>query len=140
LNSLTVTRAVKAKQPGRIHDGKGLYLQTSSYGTSAWVYRYQFANRPRLMGFGSVEEITLAQARKLAGEARMQIKRGIDPVAARQERRLEAAEQAKARKLELERTFGAAVESWMVLKRQKWTNARYAGQVASQLKKHFAPI
>src|SRR5262245_45404814 len=126
--------------PRRVSDGGGLYLQISEYQTAAWVFRFQFMNRAHLMGLGSADKITLAQARKLAAEAREDLLRGINPLAARDWRRREAAERAKADELERERTFGAAVESWLVFKRQKWTNARYAGQVASQLKKHFGPI
>src|SRR6059058_4322459 len=64
----------------RRHDGRcpGLYLQNSKYATASWIFRYQIAGRQRHMGLGSAREITLQQARRLAGEARMQIKLGID--------------------------------------------------------------
>src|SRR5262249_31555447 len=126
----------------RRHDGKcpGLYLQNSKYGTVSWILRYQIGGRARHMGLGSARSVTLQQARRLAGEARMQIQRGIDPIEAREQRLREIQQQAAARDREQKHTFGKAAEGWLQLQRRKWANAKYAKQVESQLKSHCAEL
>lgn len=90
--------AVKAARAGaerrEIPDAgcKGLYLVIQSAGAKSWAFRYRFAGRPKKLTLGAVylgtDEIeqpvldqpnTLAGARKLAGEAALQVARGIDP-------------------------------------------------------------
>jgi hypothetical protein len=62
LKALSVTRA-KAK--GLYADGGGLYLQISAVGTKSWIFRYRMNGRktPRDMGLGSLDTVTLAEAR-----------------------------------------------------------------------------
>lgn len=50
-------------EPGHYRDGKGLYLQVSVWGTKSWVFRYTVRGKTRGMGLGSIEDLTLAQAR-----------------------------------------------------------------------------
>ena len=72
--------AVKYAKPGRHGDGRGLYLQVIG-NSKSWVLRYEFNKRERWMGLGSVEFVTLAQARERAFEFRRQLKdRGVDPL------------------------------------------------------------
>jgi integrase len=71
---------VKHAKPGRQGDGRGLYLQVIG-GSKTWVLRYEHQKRERWMGLGSVEFVTLAQARERAFELRRQLKfHGIDPL------------------------------------------------------------
>jgi integrase len=90
--------AVKAARAGperrEIPDAgcRGLYLVIQSAGSKSWAFRYRFNGRPKKLTIGPVylgtDEIeqpaldqpnTLAGARKLAGEAALQVARGIDP-------------------------------------------------------------
>jgi integrase len=122
--------------PGRVHDGRGLYLQTSEFRTLAWVFRYQFAGRPRHMGLGSLDDITLAQARRLAAHAREQIQKGIDPV---QERRNKKT--AAAKKTEEDRcTFSWAVEEYLKTHEQTFRNVKHRKQWATTLRRYCEPI
>ena len=54
---------VKHAKPGRHGDGRGLYLQVIG-GSKTWVLRYEHNKRERWMGLGSVEFVSLAQARE----------------------------------------------------------------------------
>jgi hypothetical protein len=60
---------VKHAKPGRHGDGRGLYLQVIG-GSKTWVLRYEHRKRERWMGLGSVEFVSLAQAREQASELR----------------------------------------------------------------------
>src|ERR1019366_5597434 len=80
--------AKNLKQPGRYRDDgagavKGLYMQVLGPKAAAWVLRYQQAGRERWMGIGSISDLTLEKARKLASAARTLVKEGIDPIDAR---------------------------------------------------------
>src|SRR3954465_6002998 len=71
---------VKHARPGRHGDGRGLYLQVIG-GSKTWVLRYEHQKRERWMGLGSVEFVTLAQAREQASELRRKLKHEkIDPL------------------------------------------------------------
>src|SRR5215831_3667808 len=84
LSSLAVERA---KLPGYIHDGGGLYLQVTPAGRKSWIFRFALAGRRPEMGLGPFPDVSLAMARKLAAEARSLVKAGRDPIAAREAER-----------------------------------------------------
>ena len=48
-----------------------------------WICRYQIAGRRRDMGLGSVDTLSLSEARERAREQRKQRLDGIDPIDAR---------------------------------------------------------
>ena len=72
---------VKHAKPGRYGDGRGLYLQVKDSGARSWLLRYDHQKRERWMGLGSVEFVSLAQAREQAFELRRKLKHEkIDPL------------------------------------------------------------
>jgi integrase len=110
--------AVKAAKPGEerreIPDAgcKGLYLVVQPAGGKSWAFRYRFNGKPKKLTLGTVylgadepEEPaldranTLAGARKLAGDAALQLAKGIDP--ARHKKREKRAARQRAAYSEL---------------------------------------
>src|SRR5207247_10588873 len=79
--------AVKNAKPGMHCDGGGLYLQAVTGASEAirksWLFRFVENGRERQMGLGSLETVTLAQAREKAAECRRQRKGGMDHLVAR---------------------------------------------------------
>lgn len=73
-------------KPGKLEDGDGLRFVVDKSG-KRWVFRFQVAGRRKEMGLGSYPAIRLADARRLAAEARAKIAVGVDPIAARAARR-----------------------------------------------------
>jgi integrase len=90
--------SVKSKKPKAARQEipdpgcRGLYLVVQPAGAKSWAFRYRFNGRPKKFTIGPVylgkdepEEVrldqpnTLAGARKLAGEAALQVAKGIDP-------------------------------------------------------------
>lgn len=95
-------------------------------GSRAWVLRYQIGGRRRDMGLGPYPEISLAEARDRALEARRVIKRdGRDPVAERGRAKIE--------------TFKELAEALIESKRRGWRNAKHAKQWSSTLKTYVCP-
>jgi hypothetical protein len=80
-NKLTALRVAQEKRPGRYADGGGLYLRVSEYpcqdGTLAhskgWVFRYQRGGRERMMGLGSLNTLSLVEARVAARQCRIRV-------------------------------------------------------------------
>jgi hypothetical protein len=80
---LTAVKVANLKAKGMYPDGDGLYLRVTETGTKNWIYRYSTDGKLRDMGLGTVRDVSLAQARILAGELRRQRLDGLDPIAAR---------------------------------------------------------
>jgi hypothetical protein len=45
-------KAFRAREPGLLNDGRGLYLRIAAGGTKSWVYRFMLSGRAREMGWG----------------------------------------------------------------------------------------
>jgi hypothetical protein len=89
-NRLTALKVGKLDKLGRYADGNGLYLQVSRARTKAWVFRFMLNGRSREMGLGSIDIVSLADARERARQARKLLLDGSDPITARREARLRA--------------------------------------------------
>ena len=134
LKALSVTRA-KAK--GLYADGGGLYLQISAVGTKSWIFRYRMNGRktPRDMGLGSLDTVTLAEARAKATQARKQILDGIDPIEAKR-----AAKQAGALAAASAIVFKDCAEKYIAAHKAGWRNAKHADQWEATLVAYAYPI
>src|SRR5438132_9419972 len=89
-NKLTPLAVKRATRPGLYHDGHGLYLQVSVFGTKSWLYRFMRDGVARKMGLGALHTVPLALARQRAADARRALLDGIDPIDARKARRATA--------------------------------------------------
>jgi integrase len=116
-------------------DGAGLYLQVTSAGAKSWVYRFSLRGKAREMGLGSLSAVSLADARTKAAECRSLRQEGIDPIAARDARRAQAAlDEAKAI------TFKEAAERYIKAHRAGWKNPKHAQQWGNTLASYAYPI
>lgn len=94
LTALTVKNAKPAAERREIRDTdcKGLYLVVQPAGAKSWAFRYRFNGRPKKLTLGTVYlgkdepetvaidyALSLAGARKLAGDASLEVQKGIDP-------------------------------------------------------------
>ena len=132
-------RTVAAKKPGRVgtrvySDGGGLYLQVAPGGSKQWVFRFMLNGTARKMGLGSINTITLAEARAEAERYRRMVRDGIDPIEhrknARVARRIEAASS---------KTFKECAEAYITAMTPGWKNAKHAGQWTATLETYVYP-
>jgi hypothetical protein len=77
---LSALKVGRLREPGMYPDGAGLYLQVSRSGTKSWIYRFMLAACAREMGLGPLHTVPLADARKLAQDARQLRLAGVDPI------------------------------------------------------------
>jgi hypothetical protein len=75
LTALTVDRAHRRGLPVLLSDGGGLYLRKQTRDGASWTLRYTFAGREHWLTLGNYPDMTLAQARVDARQARVQLDR-----------------------------------------------------------------
>ena len=88
INRLSAQR-IKSLPEGKHADGGGLWLHKRRDGGAQWVVRVTVHKARREMGLGGLKDVSLAQARELAAQARMAAKAGLDPVYEREKARNE---------------------------------------------------
>jgi integrase len=129
------TRFVKTvSTPGWYLDGLGLYLQVSKTGTGSFVFRYELHGEQHYLGLGSRRDVSLAEARAAATDARKLKAQGIDPLEAKNaQRRALIAERAKAV------TFKAVFEAYLDLHIGSFKNAKHRQQWRNSLATYVLP-
>lgn len=91
LSDVQIRAWVKAARAVAKSDGHGLTFTLSETGTAAWVLRYRYGGRARELTLGRYPDISLAEARKRALEARSRIQGGVDVAREKRQARMERA-------------------------------------------------
>jgi integrase len=81
LADVDLRRWLKDKRALAKSDGGGLTFTMSAAGTASWVLRYRSEGRQVELTLGRYPDVTLAAARKLAAEKRVEVQQGRDPAA-----------------------------------------------------------
>ena len=136
---LTALRVEKIKNPGYYGDGKGLWLRVKTTGAKSWMYRFMLQGKQREMGLGPYPEISLADARQLAADAREQTKRGTDPIEARHQAEADQQAQALLATARL-MTFDQCTKAFISGKKAGWKNAKHAQQWENTLTTYASPL
>src|SRR5262245_43087929 len=131
-------------------DGGGLYLQivAESDGTinRSWIFRVATGNTKtskngkvhnveRQMGLGSLDTISLAEAREKALKCRKLRDQVIDPIEARRAERASTALEA-ARVM----TFDQCRDAFIAAKQPGWRNVKHGSQWRSTLTTYVTPV
>ena len=132
LSALQVTKFTK---PGLYGDGGGLTLQITVTGAKSWLFRYMVAGKPFGMGLGPTHTVSLAEARQKAQDARKQLYDGINPLAAKKQKQIEAA-LAAAKMM----TFDQCAEVYILAHKAGWKNAKHGDQWANTLNTYASPV
>jgi integrase len=135
VHRLSAKAIEKAKAPGYFCDGGGLYLQVSPTLSRSWIFRFSRAAKSREMGLGSARDVSLAEARAKASDARRQLVEGVDPIAARDGRKAHERLQ-KAGTI----TTRECWKKYIAAQRAGWRNAKHAEQWTNTLETYAGPI
>ncbi|NOI77528.1 tyrosine-type recombinase/integrase [Vibrio coralliilyticus] len=114
LHKLTAKEVKEAKgreKPYRINDGGGLYLLVKPNKLKYWEFRYKnrITGKTTMLGLGSLDVLTLKQARDKAHDMRVLLNEGIDPKQYRLDKKAKLKE-------ELASTFFVVAEGWIETK------------------------
>lgn len=117
----------------------GLYLHPSSQkGHGKWKLRYVSpeTDKRRDMGLGAYPEVTIAEAREAAQEARKAIRAGVDPLAEKSRIEIAHASAAAIKRYTFE---VAALEVFETLK-PSWANPKHAAQWITTMRTYAFPV
>jgi integrase len=128
------------RTPGLHCDGGSLYLQISvgrrGNRRRSWIFRYALPGRKtRDMGLGSLNDVTLKEAREIARRCRNLVREGRDPI---RERDAEVARNLAASAVVM--TFDKAAETYMRRHSARWQNTDYATQWPNSLRAYVSPV
>lgn len=134
---LTDTEIRKAKAKDKqynLSDGDGLQLRISTKGVKSWFFNYYrpITNKRNNLSLGRYPDLSLANARTRAAEARELVANGIDPA---EHKQTEAASQRLAKS----HTFAAITTEWLKVKRSKVKTAT-ADKAMERVKLHLIPV
>ncbi len=131
LTDLSIRNAKPGPRLQKLSDGRGLQLHITPAGSKLWRWAYRFDGKQKLMALGIYPDVSLAQARQAATEARALLATGTDPM-----------EQRKADKLKHERS----IENTIEIIARKWCahwsparSARHAEYVIRRLEADVFP-
>jgi len=130
LTALAIRKAVK---PNRYSDGGGLYFRLKPSGGRDWTFRFTMpGGKAREMVLGTAVDMTLAEARERARDARRTMASGCDPIEARLTARAEAVGQGF--------TFREVAGVYITAHESAWRNAKHRAQWTSTLATYAHPV
>ena len=112
----------------------GLLMQITPTDARSWVLRTVVGSKRREIGLGGFPDVTLAQARERAREAKEAIRQGIDPIEQRRAARAALTAQ-QARGL----TFAGAMEAYLKIKLTEFNNDKHRKQWRASLDAYAVP-
>ncbi|HFW3588257.1 TPA: integrase domain-containing protein [Salmonella enterica subsp. enterica serovar Birkenhead] len=134
LNHTEIKAARPADKEYTLQDGNGLYLLIKPNGSKIWRFRY---SRPAdgqrvLLSFGSLDEVTLADARKRREEYRAMLAKGIDPQRHQQQ-------QQEAESIRRNNTFRKVAAKWYEMKQAQNLAPNTIKDIWRSLEKYVFP-
>lgn len=137
LHRLSAKGVEMQRRAGYWPDGGGLYLAVSASRTKSWIFRFTLKGKAREMGLGSLNALSLAEARDKARECRRLLLDHIDPIEERDARR---AQDALAKAKDKPVTFATCAKDYIAANRAGWRNPKHAGQWQATLDTYAAPV
>lgn len=113
-NNLTARQVQTAKPKDKLYrlsDGGNLYFCVRTSNSRSWQFRYKRPGQDKItyLSFGTYPDMSLAEAREKALEARKMLADGIDPQLAKEEQKAKVIVEQNA-------TFKFVAEQWKVTK------------------------
>ena len=132
LTVLQVKNAAPREKDYGLADGGGLFLWVRAGGSKSWRFRFRLDGKQSHISLGTIQKVTLAQARQLAGEARQLVAQGRHPGLERKAARAQAT-------ISRANTFRALALEWHEHKSQLWSEG-YATDVMEAFELDIFPL
>lgn len=138
---LSARQVDTASEAGYYMDGGGLLMHISENGGKRWLFRFvsPLTGKRREMGFGPAGkgQVSLAEARDKAEDARRLVRDGIDPIKHRDD---EAERQREEAARAAPQTFGQFCDDWMDANLGQFSNPKHRDQWRMTLTTYAAPL
>lgn len=133
-------RGIRSLPPGWHSDAgregvPGLYIRVADTGAGYWFFRFMLRGRRRDMGLGSSVDVSLAEAREMALQARKLKRQGIDPI----DHRNEAQAAQERAQVASTMTFERAAREVHETLAPGWKNPKHADQWINTLAAYAFP-
>ena len=102
LTDAQVRKIKPAEKKTKYSDEKGMYLEVTPSGGMHWRMKFRFPSKENIFSIGTYPDTTLAQARRIRDEARLNLKDGINPNEAKKQKKLQVDESTLFRALAME--------------------------------------
>jgi integrase len=135
MRPMTVKEVAAITRPGIWRVSRNLYVQVTGSGTKSWLFRYMRDGASHGMGLGSLELVTLAEARDKALVCRKMLLDGIDPLEERRGKRMQRL-LAAAGKI----TFRTCAERYIEAHAAGWRNGKHRVQWENTLSTYAYPV
>lgn len=127
--SLTAAQVAALSAEGCHKITKGLYLNIKGGGRS-WLFRYQFKGVAHLMGLGSTDVVSLANAKAEVLKLRLKLHEGIDPLAEKR---------AGAAKGEVP-TFAECANDYIEAHKSAWRSDKTLARWRGTIERYAKPV
>lgn len=124
-------RKVQTAAAGKYQDGNGLVLVKRDKSAGYWVFRFSWDSKRPEMGLGKWPDVSLAEAREAANNARDHVRSGVNPIQARKD--AELARQAVP-------TLAACIEAVNKARKAGWKGEGKNARWLSPLELHVIPL
>lgn len=131
INKLNVKQIASLKE-GRHSDGGGLYLRVTSKGARSWVFMTAERGKRVEIGLGGAQSVSLATARRLAGEMREAVATGRNPRTV-----IAPTEEPQPKRAP---TFGKFADDYITSVESGWRNPVHRQQWRNSLRDHAASL
>ncbi|MBD3677569.1 MAG: integrase arm-type DNA-binding domain-containing protein [Rhodobacteraceae bacterium] len=111
----------------------GMHIQITPSGSKSWAVRLTVNGKRHWLGLGSYPEISMADARNMARQARQLARDGVNPI----EKRRRARNEARAESLFI--SFSQVLDGFIPIKQQELSPGKYRNDWGRQLKKYAYP-
>ena len=111
LTDTAIRKAQATDKLQKLSDGAGLQLHINPAGAKLWRMAYRFEGKQKTLALGVYPDVTLAQAREGAQDARRLLAQGVDPMANRKATK-------EARQAANEHSFKSVALQWW----KQWSN------------------
>ena len=131
LNDRQIKNAKPKDKPYKLTDGNGLYLYITPAGGKLWRLKYRIDDKEKNLSIGKYPDISLAEARIAAENAKRDRAKGIDPSQAKQQAKQE-------RKAALLNTFQAIAHQWHSANLHRW-KPHHAARISKYMENDVFP-
>ncbi|MFO1325439.1 MAG: integrase arm-type DNA-binding domain-containing protein [Burkholderiales bacterium] len=134
LKDIHIKNARRKAKAYRLRDGDGLFLYVPPSGVRSWQFRYKLGGKGQTSTLGKCDNLSLAEARQRAAEARALVEKGEHVTTIK---RLAKAQSVTASAT----TFARFSETWIKVeaKRAGWTSD-YREEVTASLRNHLGDL
>lgn len=131
LTDIAVRQAKPTDKPYKLADGQGMFLLVNPNGSRYWRLKYRYGGKEKVLALGVYPQVSLAEAREAALNAKATLRKGDDPGQVRKQ-------QKRSQRIAAANSFEVIAREWWNHKKGRWT-ASHADRIIKSLEADVFP-